>query len=82
MVDAFDRPYSEEGEAFCVSASNRIRKPHHHQHQQTQHESGSAPRSLPILAYQHPLLTNHPQVIGLDAFGLEIVEQIPLVKHD
>jgi GTP cyclohydrolase II len=28
------------------------------------------------------LLTNHPRkVLGLDAFGIEIVEQIPLLKR-
>jgi 3,4-dihydroxy 2-butanone 4-phosphate synthase/GTP cyclohydrolase II len=54
----------------------------HHQQQQTapQHETGIGAQILADLGLSTiRLLINHPRkVLGLDAFGIEIVEQIPL----
>jgi 3,4-dihydroxy 2-butanone 4-phosphate synthase/GTP cyclohydrolase II len=85
MVDASIARISEEGEGvFVYLHQTGFGNRHHHQHQQTQHESGIGAQILADLGLSSiRLLTNHPRkVIGLDAFGLEIVEQIPLVKHD
>jgi len=73
---------SEEGEGvFVYLHQTGFGNRHHHQHQQTQHESGIGAQILSDLGLSSiRLLTNHPRkVVGLDAFGLEIVEQIPLL---
>jgi 3,4-dihydroxy 2-butanone 4-phosphate synthase/GTP cyclohydrolase II len=82
MVDASIARISEEGEGvFVYLHQTGFGNRHHHQHQQTQHESGIGAQILSDLGLSSiRLLTNHPRkVIGLDAFGLEIVEQIPLL---
>jgi 3,4-dihydroxy 2-butanone 4-phosphate synthase/GTP cyclohydrolase II len=84
MIDASLDRIAEEGEGvFVYLHQTGFGNRHHHQHQQTQHESGIGAQILADLGLSTiRLLTNHPRkVIGLDAFGLEIVEQIPLGKH-
>ena len=81
MIDASLERISEEGEGvFVYLHQTGFGNRHHHQHQQTQHESGIGAQILSDLGLSSiRLLTNHPRkVVGLDAFGLEIVEQIPL----
>jgi 3,4-dihydroxy 2-butanone 4-phosphate synthase / GTP cyclohydrolase II len=84
MIDASLDRIAEEGEGvFVYLHQTGFGNRHHHQHQQTQHESGIGAQILADLGLSSiRLLTNHPRkVLGLDAFGLEIVEQIPLGKH-
>jgi 3,4-dihydroxy 2-butanone 4-phosphate synthase / GTP cyclohydrolase II len=54
---------------------------HHHQPAAPQHESGIGAQILADLGLSTiRLLTNHPRkVLGLDAYGIEIVEQIPIL---
>jgi 3,4-dihydroxy 2-butanone 4-phosphate synthase/GTP cyclohydrolase II len=84
MVEASLERIAQEGEGvFVYLHQTGFGNRHHHQHQQTQHESGIGAQILSDLGLSSiRLLTNHPRkVVGLDAFGLEIVEQIPLGKH-
>ena len=84
MIDASLERIADEGEGvFVYLHQTGFGNRDHHQHQQTQHESGIGAQILSDLGLSSiRLLTNHPRkVVGLDAFGLEIVEQIPLVKH-
>jgi 3,4-dihydroxy 2-butanone 4-phosphate synthase/GTP cyclohydrolase II len=52
-------------------------------HAPPQHETGIGAQILADLGLTTiRLLTNHPRkVVGLDAFGIEIVEQVPLQEH-
>ena len=57
---------------------------HHYQHHARRSmKPASARRFWPIWGLSTiRLLTNHPRkVVGLDAFGIEIVEQVPLVTR-
>ena len=56
---------------------------HHQQPMGLQHESGIGAQILADLGLSTiRLLTNHPRkILGLDAFGIEIVEQIPILKR-
>ena len=48
-----------------------------------QHESGHrARRFCPIWDCKIRLLTNHPRkIVGLEGFGIEIVEQVPVILN-
>jgi 3,4-dihydroxy 2-butanone 4-phosphate synthase/GTP cyclohydrolase II len=85
MVDGSLARIAEEGAGvFVYLHQTGFGNRHHHQHTQTQHESGIGAQILADLGLSSiRLLTNHPRkVVGLDAYGIEIVEQIPILKGD
>jgi 3,4-dihydroxy 2-butanone 4-phosphate synthase/GTP cyclohydrolase II len=84
MIDISLERIAEEGAGvFVYLHQTGFGTRHHHEHTQTQHESGIGAQILADLGLSTiRLLTNHPRkVVGLDAFGIEIVEQIPLLKR-
>ncbi len=84
MIDASLERIAEEGVGvFVYLHQTGFGNRHHHQHTQTQHESGIGAQILADLGLSTiRLLTNHPRkVLGLDAYGIEIVDQIPVLKR-
>ena len=76
---------AEEGEGVLVylhqsGLAPRTHYPPAESHTAPQHESGIGAQILADLGLTSiRLLTNHPRkVVGLDAFGIEIVEQVPI----
>jgi 3,4-dihydroxy 2-butanone 4-phosphate synthase / GTP cyclohydrolase II len=74
---------AEEGAGVLVYLHQTGLGNRHHQQTAPQYESGIGAQILADLGLSTiRLLTNHPRkVLGLDAFGIEIVEQLPLVKE-
>jgi 3,4-dihydroxy 2-butanone 4-phosphate synthase/GTP cyclohydrolase II len=84
MIDASLDRIAEEGTGvFVYLHQTGMGNRHHHQQTAPQHESGIGAQILADLGLSTiRLLTNHPRkVLGLDAYGIEIVEQIPIVKR-
>jgi 3,4-dihydroxy 2-butanone 4-phosphate synthase/GTP cyclohydrolase II len=76
---------AEEGKGVLVylhqsGLTPRTHYPPAESHAPPQHESGIGAQILADLGlHTIRLLTNHPRkVVGLDAFGIEIVEQVPI----
>jgi 3,4-dihydroxy 2-butanone 4-phosphate synthase/GTP cyclohydrolase II len=84
MIDlSLDRISEEGAGVFVYLHQTGFGNRHHHPQTQTQHESGIGAQILADLGLSTiRLLTNHPRkVLGLDAYGIEIVEQIPILKR-
>jgi 3,4-dihydroxy 2-butanone 4-phosphate synthase/GTP cyclohydrolase II len=84
MIDAsLDRIAEEGAGVFVYLHQTGMGNRHHHQQTAPQHESGIGAQILADLGLSTiRLLTNHPRkVLGLDAYGIEIVEQIPILKR-
>jgi 3,4-dihydroxy 2-butanone 4-phosphate synthase/GTP cyclohydrolase II len=84
MIQAsLDRIAEENAGVFVYLHQTGMGNRHHLPQTGLQHESGIGAQILADLGLSTiRLLTNHPRkVLGLDAFGIEIVEQIPLVKR-
>jgi 3,4-dihydroxy 2-butanone 4-phosphate synthase/GTP cyclohydrolase II len=82
MIEAsLDRIAAEGAGVFVYLHQTGLGNRHHHQ-TAPQYESGIGAQILADLGLSTiRLLTNHPRkVLGLEAFGIEIVEQIPLVR--
>jgi len=83
MIEAsLDRIAAEGAGVFVYLHQTGLGNRHHHQ-TAPQYESGIGAQILADLGLSTiRLLTNHPRkVLGLEAFGIEIVEQIPLVTE-
>ena len=83
MIQAsLDRIAEEGAGVFVYLHQTGMGNRHHHQPTGLQHESGIGAQILADLGLSTiRLLTNHPRkILGLDAFGIEIVEQLPIVK--
>ncbi|MGA3188563.1 MAG: 3,4-dihydroxy-2-butanone-4-phosphate synthase [Bryobacteraceae bacterium] len=80
MIQASLERIAEEGAGVLVYLHQTGLGNRHHQQSTPQYESGIGAQILADLGLSTiRLLTNHPRkVLGLDAFGIEIVEQIPL----
>jgi 3,4-dihydroxy 2-butanone 4-phosphate synthase/GTP cyclohydrolase II len=80
MIRASLDRIAQEGSGVFVYLHQTGLGNRHHQHSAPQYESGIGAQILADLGLSSiRLLTNHPRkVLGLDAYGIEIVEQIPL----
>jgi 3,4-dihydroxy 2-butanone 4-phosphate synthase/GTP cyclohydrolase II len=84
MIQAsLERIAAEKCGVFVYLHQTGMGNRHHHQQTAPLHETGIGAQILADLGLSTiRLLTNHPRkVLGLDAFGIEIVEQIPLEKR-
>jgi 3,4-dihydroxy 2-butanone 4-phosphate synthase / GTP cyclohydrolase II len=81
MIQASLARIAEEGTGVFVYLHQTGLGNRHHQQTAPQYESGIGAQILADLGLSTiRLLTNHPRkVLGLDAFGIEIVDQIPLL---
>jgi 3,4-dihydroxy 2-butanone 4-phosphate synthase/GTP cyclohydrolase II len=84
MIRASLRAIAEEGAGVLVylhETGPRRTASHGREPQRSQHEHGIGAQILSDLGlHTIRLLTNHPRkVVALEGFGIEIVEQIPLV---
>jgi 3,4-dihydroxy 2-butanone 4-phosphate synthase/GTP cyclohydrolase II len=83
MIDASLERIAEEGVGvFVYLHQTGFGNRNHHLHTETQHESGIGAQILADLGLSTiRLLTNHPRkVVGLEAYGIEIVEQLPVKR--
>ncbi len=80
---SLNRIAEENAGVFVYLHQTGMGNRHHLPQTGLQHESGIGAQILADLGLSTiRLLTNHPRkVLGLDAFGIEIVEQIPLLKR-
>jgi 3,4-dihydroxy 2-butanone 4-phosphate synthase / GTP cyclohydrolase II len=80
MIQASLDRIAEEGAGVFVYLHQTGLGNRHHQQNAPQYESGIGAQILADLGLSTiRLLTNHPRkVLGLDAFGIEIVDQIPI----
>jgi 3,4-dihydroxy 2-butanone 4-phosphate synthase / GTP cyclohydrolase II len=84
MIDLSLSRIAEEGAGvFVYLHQTGFGNRHHQQQAQTQHESGIGAQILADLGLSTiRLLTNHPRkVVGLDAYGIEIIDQIPILRE-
>jgi 3,4-dihydroxy 2-butanone 4-phosphate synthase/GTP cyclohydrolase II len=83
MIQASLHRIEEEGSGVFVYLHQTGMGNRHHQQTAPQYESGIGAQILADLGLSTiRLLTNHPRkVLGLDAYGIEIVEQIPVLKR-
>jgi 3,4-dihydroxy 2-butanone 4-phosphate synthase / GTP cyclohydrolase II len=84
MMRASLRAIAEEGMGVLVylhETGPRRTAPHEREPQRSQHEHGIGAQILSDLGlHTIRLLTNHPRkVVALEGFGIEIVDQIPVV---
>ena len=84
MIQASLERIAEEGAGVLVYLHQTGLGNRHHQQSTPQYESGIGAQILADLGLSTiRLLTNHPRkVIGLDAFGIEIVDQVPINETD
>jgi 3,4-dihydroxy 2-butanone 4-phosphate synthase/GTP cyclohydrolase II len=83
MIQAALDRIVEEGSGVFVYLHQTGMGNRHHQQTAPQYETGIGAQILADLGLSTiRLLTNHPRkVLGLDAFGIEIVDQIPFAKR-